>query len=195
MLRQLVNSTARVAAQRRRLGIQLLQPRCHQSTSIDEDKTTATILNQEADSGLMVDAYSQVGFRLNNGMKVLGPIAIFPRSVLSWKVKSVEDINEDSLSLFHMLVPKIDLLVIGVGDKGNKVDPHIVHYMKNKGITLEILPTETACTTFNFLNQERRYVAGAFLPPISLRVTDEDFVQSQRRRNKLFLSEDEDSVF
>ncbi|XP_063601553.1 NADH dehydrogenase [ubiquinone] 1 alpha subcomplex assembly factor 3-like [Penaeus indicus] len=195
MLRQVVGSAARLASQRRRLGVQLLQPRCYQSTSIDEDKTTATILNQETDSGLMVDAYSQDGFRLNNGMKVLGPIAIFPRSILSWKVKSAEDINEDSLSLFHMLVPKIDLLVIGVGDKGNKVDPRVVHYMKNKGITLEILPTETACTTFNFLNQERRYVAGAFLPPISLRVTDEDLVQSQRRRNKLFLSQDEDSVF
>jgi NADH dehydrogenase [ubiquinone] 1 alpha subcomplex assembly factor 3 len=38
---------------------------------------------------------------------VLGPMAIFPRTVLSWNVGSVDDINEDSLSLFCMLEPKI----------------------------------------------------------------------------------------
>ena len=27
---------------------------------------------------LMIDAYSPIGFRLNNGMRVIGPLAIFP---------------------------------------------------------------------------------------------------------------------
>ena len=27
---------------------------------------------------LMLDAYSPTGFRLNNGMRVIGPVAIFP---------------------------------------------------------------------------------------------------------------------
>jgi hypothetical protein len=49
----------------------------------------------------------QIGFRLNNGMYVLGPMAIFPRTVLSWNVGSVDEINEDSLSLFCLLEPKI----------------------------------------------------------------------------------------
>jgi hypothetical protein len=49
----------------------------------------------------------QVGFRLNNGMYILGPMAIFPRTVLSWNVGSVNEVNEDSLSLFCLLEPKI----------------------------------------------------------------------------------------
>lgn len=49
----------------------------------------------------------QVGFRLNNGMYVLGPMAIFPRTVLSWNVGNVHAINEDSLLLFCLIEPKI----------------------------------------------------------------------------------------
>uniref|UniRef100_T1H2J0 Uncharacterized protein n=1 Tax=Megaselia scalaris TaxID=36166 RepID=T1H2J0_MEGSC len=33
-----------------------------------DGKTTVTVLNQDIDSGLMVDTYSQYGFRLNNDL-------------------------------------------------------------------------------------------------------------------------------
>lgn len=146
----------------------------------------------EADAGLMVDAFSQVGFRLNNGLSVVGPVALFPKTVLSWKVRSVEDINEDSLSLFYLLEPKIDLLILGVGDKGTAVNTNIIHFMKQKGITLEILPTESACTTFNFLNQERRYVAAGLIPPYNLVSTIDDHLRAQRDAKTLFLSQHDD---
>lgn len=44
-----------------------------------DGKTTVSILNQEVEGGLMINAFSQMGFRLNNGMMVLGPMAIFPK--------------------------------------------------------------------------------------------------------------------
>lgn len=53
----------------------------------------------------------QVGFRLNNGMFVLGPMAIFPKTVLSWNVSGPSDINENSLSLFLHLVPNLGKLL------------------------------------------------------------------------------------
>lgn len=70
------------------------------STYEGEGKTTATILNEEPGSGVMINAYSQVreflfclnlycvgcildhlqvGFRLNNDVTILGSVAIFPR--------------------------------------------------------------------------------------------------------------------
>lgn len=145
------------------------------------------MLNMENDSGLMVDAFSQIGFRLNNGLSVMGPVALFPKTVLSWKINSAADINEDALSLFYLLEPKIDLLILGIGDKGSKIDTSIIQFMKQKGINLEILPTESACTTFNFLNEERRYVAAGLIPPYSLTHTSDDLVASQRQANTLFL--------
>jgi NADH dehydrogenase [ubiquinone] 1 alpha subcomplex assembly factor 3 len=44
-----------------------------------DGKTSATVLNTEEGAGLMIDSFSQTGFRLNNGMLVVGPMAIFPR--------------------------------------------------------------------------------------------------------------------
>ena len=41
-----------------RLRALLTQPRCYQST--DDQKTTARVLNQETDAGLMVDGFSIV---------------------------------------------------------------------------------------------------------------------------------------
>merc|ERR1711872_474797 len=164
-------------------------------TSDPEQKMSATILNQEENAGLMIDAYSQVGFRLNNGLSVVGPIAIFPKSVLSWQVSSIQDVNEDSLSLFTILEPKIEILVIGIGDIGNKLDMRIIQYLKKKNISVEILPTDAACTTFNFLNDERRYVAGALIPPYALSVREDDMLQTQLKRKKLFQSTDDDGVW
>lgn len=47
-----------------------------------DGKTKINILNRELDLGLMINSYSQYGFRLNNNLKVVGPMAIFPRLVL-----------------------------------------------------------------------------------------------------------------
>ena len=49
------------------------------STYEGDGKTSVQILNQETELGLMINSYSQIGFRLNNNMYLLGPIAIFPR--------------------------------------------------------------------------------------------------------------------
>jgi NADH dehydrogenase [ubiquinone] 1 alpha subcomplex assembly factor 3 len=40
-------------------------------------------------------------------MYVLGPMAIFPHTILSWNVSQVDEISEDSLTLFSLLEPKI----------------------------------------------------------------------------------------
>ena len=50
-------------------------------------KMKVTILNREEDSPLMIDSVSTLGFRLNNGYKCYGPIAMFPKTVLSWDVR------------------------------------------------------------------------------------------------------------
>lgn len=44
---------------------------------------------------------------------------MFPKTALSWRVPTPEDITPRSLALFAALEPKIDILVLGVGDKKN----------------------------------------------------------------------------
>jgi NADH dehydrogenase [ubiquinone] 1 alpha subcomplex assembly factor 3 len=40
-------------------------------------------------------------------MYVMGPMVIFPHTVLSWNVSHMDAIGEDSLSLFSLIEPKI----------------------------------------------------------------------------------------
>ena len=48
--------------------------------------TTVTMLSKEDDDYLYVEAYSQMGFRLSNGFRIVGPCVVFPRSILHWGV-------------------------------------------------------------------------------------------------------------
>jgi NADH dehydrogenase [ubiquinone] 1 alpha subcomplex assembly factor 3 len=114
------------------------------------------------------------GFRINTGVLFIGPVAIFPRTVFQWDVNSIHDINEESLSLFWLIEPKIDILVIGVGDRGLELDPKIRVFMAKKGVTCEVLSTPEAVATFNFMNNDHRNVACALIPPSKVRMEQED---------------------
>jgi len=64
-------------------------------SQIDEDgdlygmRSTVSILNDEMD-GLGINGISTLGFLLNNGLRIIGPCAIFPRSILQWNVGLVQ---------------------------------------------------------------------------------------------------------
>lgn len=49
------------------------------STYDGDGKTSVNILNKEMENGLMINSYSQFGFRLNNELVIVGPMAIFSR--------------------------------------------------------------------------------------------------------------------
>ncbi|KAF4519512.1 hypothetical protein B566_EDAN010697 [Ephemera danica] len=156
------------------------------SSSYEGDgKTTVTILNNEVDVGLMIDSYSQMGFRLNNGMVILGPLALFPRSALAWNISGPNDVNMDSLELFFRLEPKLDLLVLGLGNMRTLPTPTLLVECRKRGLNLEVLPTEQACATFNFLTAEARCVAAALIPPEFLSSTDDDVVRSNIRHGRI----------
>ncbi|KAF7640378.1 hypothetical protein Mgra_00000199 [Meloidogyne graminicola] len=132
--------------------------------------------DMEAEHLSAISTVSTIGFRLVDQSFLFGPIAVFPKTTLSWRVLSPSEITAESLELFFMLQPKLDILLIGVG---NKKDIDLVR--KNVGpaiskarIGYEILDTEDAASTFNFLNAENRYVAAALFPPSDLHVSDSD---------------------
>ncbi|CAG7732569.1 unnamed protein product [Allacma fusca] len=95
-------------------GFLLRSSRSYSASYEGDGKTTVTVLNQEEGAPLMIDAYGTHGFRLNNGMTVLGPMAIFPKTVLAWNVRDIQDINITSLSLFFTLEPKLGGYFVGV---------------------------------------------------------------------------------
>ena len=93
------------------------------------------------------------------------------------------------VTFFHFLTP-LDILVIGVGDLGKRVDLKLFKFLREKNISLEVSATERACATFNFLNVEGRCVAGALIPPTTYRISEDDIVATQRKTKTLMQVED-----
>lgn len=92
---------------------------------------------------IAIKCVSRYGFRLMNDVFVYGPVALFPKTVLSWRVRSPDEITPESVEFFTMLEPKLDVLVVGAGDR-KYVDPvrlRIAPYLAQHNIGLEILHT------------------------------------------------------
>lgn len=63
---------------------------------------------------------------------------------------------------------------------------NIISFMKKYNINVEVLPTEQACTTFNFLNGEGRIVAAALIPPCLMSVSETEYVRFQLDKKRVF---------
>ncbi|XP_068622116.1 NADH dehydrogenase [ubiquinone] 1 alpha subcomplex assembly factor 3 [Battus philenor] len=158
----------------------------HKAAYEGDGRTTVRVINQEQDLGLMVDCYATYGFKLNNGITVLGPIAIFPRTVLSWQVRGSYEVTEEALKFFKILVPKIDLLIIGLETTERKAVDTVFRSARANQVNVEILSTEHACSTFNFLNSEGRSVAAALIPPLSISLNEDDMLHSKLHYGNLY---------
>ncbi|XP_046828719.1 NADH dehydrogenase [ubiquinone] 1 alpha subcomplex assembly factor 3 [Vespa crabro] len=149
-------------------------------------KTTVTILNKNDTSLLLITGYNQTGFNLNNGLKIIGPTVLFSKSLLFWNVASAKDINKDSLVLFNILEPKLDLLIIGLEkDYDHKFISNLKQIIKDLDINSEILPVDQACSVFNFVNLEKRYVAAALIPPKQNPILSSLIVKNFNKRNQV----------
>lgn len=121
-------------------------------------------MQKEPGTGAMIHSYSSRGFNID-GNKVFGPCAVLPPAILQWNVGSHKDITEESVSLFHMLEPRIEILVLGTGARVERINPAVLALLKRKGIAVEVQDTPNACATFNFMISERRMAAAALIPP------------------------------
>ncbi|KAL2299894.1 hypothetical protein Nmel_012749 [Mimus melanotis] len=58
-----------------------------------------------------------------------------------------------------------EILVLGTGDRVERLPPATLKQMQECGIAVEVQDTANACATFNFLMSERRLVAAGLIPP------------------------------
>lgn len=113
---------------------------------------------------IVLAGYDSHGFQLGDGVDVRGSILCFPNSFVLWEPKRARDITVESLHLLELVTPKIDIVVVGVGERlAERLDPALVKYFGSKRISLEVMDTMNACSTFNVLNAEDRRVAAALL--------------------------------
>ncbi|XP_071406473.1 NADH dehydrogenase [ubiquinone] 1 alpha subcomplex assembly factor 3 isoform X2 [Pithys albifrons albifrons] len=141
--------------------------RGHRLTPADDEmyqRTRVTVLEPESPNIMFIEGYSNRGFTISGDL-VVGPCAVLPRSILQWNVGSHRDISHESLSLFRLLEPRIEILVLGTGDRVERLPPAMLKQMRACGIAVEVQDTPNACATFNFLMSEKRMVAAGLIPP------------------------------
>ncbi|XP_064523450.1 NADH dehydrogenase [ubiquinone] 1 alpha subcomplex assembly factor 3 isoform X2 [Pseudopipra pipra] len=127
-------------------------------------RTRVTVLEPESPNIMFIEGYSNRGFTIS-GNVVVGPCAVLPRSILQWNVGSHRDVSHESLSLFRLLEPHIEILVLGTGDRVERLHSGMLKQMRECGIAVEVQDTPNACATFNFLVSEKRIVAAGLIPP------------------------------
>ncbi|TPP62679.1 Acyl-CoA dehydrogenase family member 9 mitochondrial [Fasciola gigantica] len=156
-----------------------------------ENTTVESEIVNYGSSGVYFSSYNQLGFLLSTGVQIIGPCAAFPQNAFSWNVKNALDINEDSLTLFFLLEPRLDVLIIGKGEASAKVNhSQILDICLKHKINVDILPTPSAVGTFNFLNSEGRYVAAAVIPPSRIDLYD----PADREALRLLAQEEETAL-
>ncbi|KAL4225935.1 NADH dehydrogenase [ubiquinone] 1 alpha subcomplex assembly factor 3 [Mactra antiquata] len=145
----------------------------------DHQATQSSMMNmislQEGNS-VYVTRFSPLGFVLQNGVKLSGPSVFFPRSYLKWKITRASDINEKSLGMFTMLTPKLDLLIIGTGSRQYSLPPETITFLRKKNINFEVFTSDHAIATFNFQNNDQRWIAAAIIPPERQSADLQDYV-------------------
>ncbi|XP_049995171.1 NADH dehydrogenase [ubiquinone] 1 alpha subcomplex assembly factor 3 [Alexandromys fortis] len=141
--------------------------RGHRLSPADDElyqRTRISLLQNELPQAVYIDSYNSRGFTIN-GNRVFGPCALLPQTVVQWNVGSHQDITEESFSLFWMLEPRIEIVVVGTGNKTERLHPQVLQAMRQRGIAVEVQDTPNACATFNFLCHEGRVTGAALIPP------------------------------
>lgn len=112
---------------------------------------------------VIIDEYDETGFRAN-GVRHEGSMICLGKLVFSWAPRSLEEITPESLSIFQLLRPAPEILVVGCGQRIQRVSPEVRDFLRSNGIKIEPVDTRNAAATFNILNEEGRQVAVAMLP-------------------------------
>lgn len=110
----------------------------------------------------IVESYGGGGFRVT-GQRCEGAILVFPDRTLSWAAPAL---TPDSLAtvLEEGRAGKLELLLLGCGQRGAMVPPALRDALRQVGVAVEAMDTGAACRTYNVLMADGRRLAAALMP-------------------------------
>ncbi|GAB2293422.1 hypothetical protein Dimus_027622 [Dionaea muscipula] len=121
------------------------------------------LINKVPDDQLVFQEYDETGFKVN-GVKYEGSVLCVGNLLLSWSPKKFSEVTLDSLSIFQILRPVPEILILGCGKYIEPVGPELKHFIRSMGMKYEAVDSRNAASTYNVLNEEGRITAAALLP-------------------------------
>ncbi|KAJ6840738.1 NADH dehydrogenase [ubiquinone] 1 alpha subcomplex assembly factor 3 [Iris pallida] len=107
--------------------------------------------------------YTDTGFTINR-VNYEGSLLIVENKIMSWAPKRFSEITTESLSIFKVLRPVPEILILGCGRNIEPINPELRRFIRSTGMKLEAVDSRNAASTYNILNEEGRMVAVALLP-------------------------------
>jgi uncharacterized protein len=115
---------------------------------------------REPEGRPFIQRYDASGFRIG-GVDFTGPVLVLPNEAVPWAVSALADATVESLTPVLKLEPKIEVLLLGLGETGGPPPEGLVSALRPYGIVLEAMNTGSACRTYNVLLGDGRRVAAA----------------------------------
>lgn len=112
--------------------------------------------------GHMIDSYGNGGFRFA-GMSHKGSVIAMPTGVQAWLVAEPGQIDVASLTPVIVEMNRVDLLIVGTGEKALAKDAPFARALRELGLNVDVMDTPAAARTYNVLFSEGRRVAAALL--------------------------------
>ncbi|GJD11629.1 NADH dehydrogenase [ubiquinone] 1 alpha subcomplex assembly factor 3 [Galdieria sulphuraria] len=118
-----------------------------------------SLIGETNGNRMKLDGYSGAYFVVNN-VEVRSSILLLPHTGYLWRPQTFAEVTPNSFTLFRLLVPKLDILIVG----GGSVTPHLSeeNYRQVSSVcqAFELLKTEDACSLFNLMNEEEIFGYG-----------------------------------
>ena len=89
-------------------------------------------------------------------------IAVGARRGALWRLPA--ELTPRSLEVLRLLKPPVELLVVGTGRRLKPLPAAVEEWLGELAIAPEAVPTQHACSTFNFMVGEDRQVAAVLFP-------------------------------
>lgn len=112
--------------------------------------------------GHAIDSYGNGGFRFA-GMSHTGSVIAMPTGIQSWQVKLPSRIDVNSLTPVLAEMQRIDILLIGTGEKALSQNAPFAQALRSMGMHVDVMDTPAAARTYNVLFEEGRRVGAALL--------------------------------
>ncbi|KAF5731580.1 NADH dehydrogenase [Tripterygium wilfordii] len=121
------------------------------------------LIDNVPEDQLRFQQYHDDGFTVN-GVRYEGSLLCLGNLLMSWSPKKFCEITPDSISIFQIMRPIPEILILGCGRNIQPVDPELRRFIRYTGMKLEVVDSRNAASTYNILNEEGRIVAAALIP-------------------------------
>ncbi|WP_318658536.1 Mth938-like domain-containing protein [Indioceanicola profundi] len=111
----------------------------------------------------VIDTYAPGRFRISNVVHE-GSVIVMPDRTLSWSVENFGQFTVESLEPVLTAEPKVEILLIGTGERMQLLHSSLRRQLKEAGIVADVMDTRAACRTYNVLLSEARRVAAVLIP-------------------------------